>query len=59
MDQRQRDRRAFRAGFQWGQDHGEASAREADQASVSEDQAFCQGSVDGAAGDRWRLERQS
>lgn len=56
-------RAAFKAGFEHGCGFGEASPREADEAlrklgirGERTETAFCYGSIDGAANDRWRLE---
>lgn len=50
---------SFMLGWQWGQHHRrEATVREAIALVGYDDAAqFCQGSIDGAAGDRWRLEQ--
>lgn len=50
---------SFVLGWQWGRHHRrEASDREAIELVGYDDaNRFCQGSIDGAAGDRWRLEQ--
>ena len=58
-------RRAFALGWEAGRRRGEASPRESERLlrgllrrapSQDEEDAFGQGSVDGEAGDRWRLD---
>ena len=54
-----RTEQAFHAGYTYGQVHGDATAREAGALNQSynhhETEAFCQGSIDGATDDTWRL----
>ena len=50
---------AFRLGWQWGQHHRREATDQEAIALVGYDDAahFCQGSIDGSEGDRWRLEQ--
>ena len=54
------DATAFEQGWSYGDRYGEASMREIETVrpdlSVSQAQAFAQGTVDGAIGDRYRLD---